>query len=132
MSKIITSQEYERRAFSPPMPVLDVGVSLPGAAAPAATVEMIVDTGADVTALPRELLERIGAPLVDRAYLRGIVGDRQPVDLYLVTLHIGPLSIAGVGAIGMDALPDSILGRDALNQLNIALLGPAGVLEVER
>jgi predicted aspartyl protease len=130
MSDIVTSQEYERRAYNPPMPVLDVGVGLPDADAPVAIVEMIVDTGADITALPRALLLRIGAPYFDRGFLRGVTGKREPVNLYLVTLHIGLLRIAGVTVVALDGPDNAILGRDALNQLDLALHGPAEVLEV--
>lgn len=130
MSEIVTSQAYESHVYNPPMPILDVGVGLPEADAPVAVVEMIVDTGADVTALPRSLLLRIGAPYFDRAYLRGVTGKREPVNLYLVTLHIGSLRIAGVTVVSLDAPDNTILGRDVLNQLDIALHGPAEVLEV--
>ena len=130
MSEIVYSQEYERRAYAPPMPVLDIGVSRPGASAPSATLEAVVDTGADGTLIPQDVLEGVGATFVDRAYLRGITGQRRPVDLYLVTLHLGPLRIAGVRAVALAPGDTAILGRDVLNQLDIALRGIAGVTEV--
>jgi predicted aspartyl protease len=112
------------------MPVLDVGISVPGARVRAITVEMIVDTGADATVLPRELLEGIRAPFSDRSYLRGVTGAGVPVDLFWVTLHIGSLRVANVRVVANDTSDSSILGRDALNHLNLALHGPAEVLEV--
>ena len=48
-------------------------------------VRLYVDTCADGTLIPIDLLELIDAPQVDRAYLRGITGDRQPVDLLLMS-----------------------------------------------
>ena len=132
MSEIVLSQEYERRTYDPPMPVLDIGISRPGASAPSATMAAVVDTGADGTLVPRDVLEQVGATFVDRAYLRGITGQRQSVDLYLVTLHLGPLRIAGNHAVALPAGEPAILGRDVLNQLDIALIGTAGVTEVHR
>lgn len=132
MTESVFSQEYQRRAYDPPMPVLDVGVSRPGVNTSSAVVEAIVDTGADGTLIPRDILERVGAAFVDRAYLRGITGQRQSVDLYLVTLHLGPLRIAGVRAVALPSGEPAILGRDVLNQLDIALIGTAGVTEVHR
>jgi predicted aspartyl protease len=132
MSEIVFSQEYERRAYDPPMPMLDIGISRPGLNAPSATVEAVVDTGADGTLIPRDTLERVGAAFVDRAYLRGMTGQRQPVDLYLVTLYLGPLRITGVRAVALSPGDITILGRDVLNQLNLALIGVAGVTEVHR
>lgn len=130
MSEIIVSQDYERLAYDPPMPVLDIGVSRPGSSVPSATLEAVIDTGADGTLLPLDIIEYINAVFVDRAYLRGITGQRQPVDLYLVTLHLGRLRIAGVRAAALAPGSAAILGRDVLNQLDIVLHGPAGVTEV--
>jgi predicted aspartyl protease len=132
MTEIVLSQEYERRAYDPPMPVLDIGISHPGLSTPSATIEAVVDTGADGTLIPRDILEHVDATFVDRAYLRGITGQRQPVDLYLVTLHLGPLRIAGVRAVALSPGDTSILGRDVLNQLDIALIGTTGVTEIYR
>jgi predicted aspartyl protease len=112
------------------MPVLDVGISVPGARIRATTVEMIVDTGGDATVLPRELLEGIRAPFSDRSYMRGVTGAGLPVDLFWVTLHIGSLRVPNVRVVANDVSDSSILGRNALNYLNVALLGPAQVLEV--
>ncbi|MCX7707148.1 MAG: retroviral-like aspartic protease family protein [Anaerolineae bacterium] len=130
MNEIIASQEYGRIAYDPPMPVLDIGVSRPGSSVPSATLEAVIDTGADGTLLPLDILEHINAAFVDRAYLRGITGQRQSVDLYLVTLHLGRLRIAGVRAAALAPGSTAILGRDVLNQLDIVLHGPAGVTEV--
>ena len=87
------SQAYEHRAYDPPMPVLDIGVSRPGVNVPSATVEAVVDTGADGSLLPLDVLEQAGAIFVDRAYMRGITGQRQAVDLYLITIHLGRFRI---------------------------------------
>jgi predicted aspartyl protease len=130
MNEMAFSQAYERRSYDPPMPVLDIGVSRPGASVPAATVEAVVDTGADGTLLPLDVLEQAGAIFVDRAYLRGITGQRQAVDLYLTTIHLGRFRITGVRAAALPPGEAAILGRDVLNQLDIALRGPASVIEV--
>jgi len=130
MSEIVCSQEYDHRAHDPPMPVLDIGVSPPALEAPLVTIEAIVDTGADATLLPRDVLEHIGANCVDRAYLRSITGQRQPVDLYLVTIHLGQRRVGGIRAVALPPGDAAILGRDVLNHLDIALRGPASVTEV--
>jgi len=130
MSDLAFSQAYEHRAYDPPMPVLDIGVSRPGVNVPSATVEAVVDTGADGSLLPLDVLEQAGAVFVDRAYLRGITGQRQAVDLYLTTLHIGRFRIPGIRAAALPPGSTAILGRDVLNQLDITLRGPAGVTEI--
>ena len=77
-----------------------------------------------------DVLEQAGAVFVDRAFLRGITGHRQAVDLYLTTLHLGRFRITGVRTIALMPGNAAILGRDVLNQLEITLRGPAGVTEV--
>lgn len=130
MPEIILAQEYNQRDFSPPMPVLDVGVSKPGADIPSRIVEVIVDTGADGTLLPRDILKDAGAPYIDRVHLVSITGERRPVDLYVVTLYLGERRVYGVQAVALPAGATAILGRDVLNQLRLHLDGPAGVTEV--
>ena len=130
MSDLAFSQAYEHSAYDPPMPVLDIGVSRPGVNVPSATVEAVVDTGADGSLLPLDVLEQAGAVFVDRAYLRGITGQRQAVDLYLTTIHIGRFRITGIRAAALPPGSTAILGHDVLNQLDITLRGPAGVTEI--
>ena len=130
MPEIVFAQEYNRIDFSPPMPVLDIGVSRPGALAPVITLEAVVDTGADGTLLPIDCLERVEAPYVDRVYLMGITGTREVVDLFIVTLFIGKQLIRGVRAVALPSGSTSILGRDVLNQMRVHLDGPATMSEV--
>lgn len=92
--------------------------------------EAIVDTGADSTLIPLHILDRIAAPQIDQAYIRGITGIREPVDLYLVTVQIAGLTISGIRAMALYAGASTILGRDALNQLHLALVGTANTTEV--
>jgi hypothetical protein len=130
MSELALSQAYEHRAYDPPMPVLDIGVSRPGVNVLSATVAAVVDTGADGSLLPLDVLEQAGAIFVDRAYVRGITGQRQAVDLYLITIHLGRFRITGIRAIALPPGNAAILGRDVLNHLDITLRGPAGVTEI--
>ena len=130
MAEIIHTQEYDRWSFDPPMPVLDIGLSRPGTQSFSASVAAVIDTGADGSLIPIDLLERIDAPHIDQAYLQGITGDRQPVDLYLVTIQVAAVTVHGVRAVALPSGAPTILGRDVLNQLHIALVGTAGVTEV--
>lgn len=130
MRDLVHTQDYSRWYFDPPMPVLDVVLSRPGSYATAAAAEAIVDTGADSTLIPLDILERIAAPHIDQAYIRGITGIREPVDLYLVTVQITGLTISGIRAVALRAGASTILGRDVPNQLHLALVGTANTIEV--
>jgi len=130
MPKIISSHDYNTQAFHPPMPVLDIGVTAPGIDRSAVVLEAIIDTGADGTLIPLDVLESIGAPFVDIAYIRGITGQRESIDIYLVSVYIGPLHVPGVRAAALSANETIILGRDVLNQLQLVLLGPGNSTQV--
>ncbi len=132
MPETIFTQEYNQQDFSPSMPVLNIGVSKPGANSPSAIVQAIVDTGADGTLLPRDILEHARAPYVDRVHLISITGERQPVDLYVTTLHLGEWRLHGVQAAALPAGATAILGRDVLNQMRLHLDGPVNITDVLR
>lgn len=130
MPKILYTHDYNRQDYDPPMPVLALGLSRAGRTEAAVTIEAIVDSGSDGTLIPLDILEEAGAQYVDSAYVRGITGHREEVELYLITVHIGGHSVHAVRAAALPASEEAILGRNVLNQLNITLNGAAGVTEV--
>jgi len=129
MTKVIHLQAY-RASYHPAMPVLTVGVSRAGIDGPMATLEAIIDTGADAPLLPVDVLRQIGARVIDRATLIGITGQGEMVDLYVVTLFVGERRIPGIKAAALPNGDMGILGRDMLNQLHVCLNGPAQVTEI--
>jgi len=129
MNEIVYIQEYSR-SYNPPMPVMDIGISQPDATSPQIFLETIVDTGADGTLLPVDVLEGIQARVVDRARLVGITGRHQIVDLYVVTIQVGSVRLPGIKVAALPQGATGILGRDVLNQLLVHLNGPALVLEL--
>lgn len=58
-------------AYTPSMPVVDLGVSQPGARQPAQVVTAVVDSGADGTLVPIDVLEAVSAGYVGEAFIRG-------------------------------------------------------------
>ena len=130
MPKILYTQDYNRNDYDPAMPVLAIGLSRPGRPTAATIIEALVDSGSDGTLIPLDILEAADAPYVDSAYIRGVTGHREPVDLYLITVHIGTHQIHGVRAAALPVSQEAILGRNVLNQLNVMLNGVAGVTEI--
>ena len=84
-----------------------------------------LDTGADATMIPVNILAPAGARYVEQQRMRGLVGDAVTVNLYLTAVHIGEHIIHGIRAIGVAPGSEAIIGRDVLNQLEVALNGPA-------
>lgn len=110
------------------MPVAEVRITGVEAGDPSAAVLALVDSGADATMIPVDVLNRVGALYHQPRTMRGVTGHRITVDVYLVHVEIGSYRIAGVEAIGMLNSSETIIGRDVLNELEITLHGPANEL----
>lgn len=129
MSKQLYTYEYSNE-YDPPMPIVDVGISKPGRAQADVSVTALVDCGSDGTLIPLDILESAEAKYVGQAYIRGVLGYRQSVDLYLVTLHIAGHKRHAVRVAAVDPDDEIILGRNLLNQLEVTLNGPADMTEI--
>ncbi len=90
----------------------------------------LLDSGADGSMIPLDVLRQIGARYQETRYLRGVTGVRQTADLYLVTIHIGPHKITGIRATAVSDGSEVIVGRDVLNHLVVTLNGLANVTEI--
>ena len=129
MADSVATYAYSR-AYSPPAPVIEVEAQSPGRAQPGRRLLALVDSGADATLIPIDVLEDVGARYVGDAVVRGLMGERHTVDVYLVNLTIGSHAIRAVRAIAAAEGAELILGRNTLNHLTITLNGPAGVTEI--
>lgn len=117
--------------YDPPMPVVSATVIHPDSDNLTANCIALVDSGADGTMFPLDLLEAIDAPIVGDARLRGVLGAGETVDVHLIRLQIGPYDLGGVRAVAMPEGSKPVLGRNVLNQFVITLNGLASVVEVE-
>ena len=62
--------------------------------------------------------------------MRGVSGVGMPVELFLVALEIGSITIKGVRVIGDRHNNEFIIGRNVLNQLIVTLNGLAGEVDI--
>jgi len=127
----VYSHPYDSEEFEPAIPVAEVSLLFHGTAEVATRVLAIVDSGADVTLLPIESLQAARARYYRSWQLRGVTGHSISVDMYAVTVQLGPHIIHGIKAVAGDRTNEAILGRDVLNQLDLRLIGPAQELWVE-
>jgi predicted aspartyl protease len=120
------SQDYH-----PSMPVVEISLSKPGNNEAKELLTALIDSGcSDGTLIPIDVLEEVGARHVGEARLRGILGNRRSVDVYLVSLRIGPNPVHAARAVAVPEGDEIILGRNVLNHLVITLNGPASVIEI--
>ncbi len=115
---------YDATHFNPPAPVVSVTLRNPESGATVSNVELLLDTGADITLLPRRLVDALAVPtLAGQSYeLIGFDGNKS----------LGPGGISGTDFRSAHiprqyVLIDDeqgILGRDVINHLALVLDGP--------
>ncbi len=119
-----TSYDYDRR-YDPAAPVIPIGLGPASDGAARQEVLAFVDTGADGTMIPFNILKAAGGRYIQRQLMRPVEGEPVTVNLYLVTVHVAGHVIHGVRAVARPAGSEAIIGRDVLNELDITLKGLA-------
>jgi len=116
--------EYEAENFDPPAPVAYVTLRNPATGVSLSEVPMLMDTGADVTLLPREYVDRLDIQVTeDTAYeVQGFDGESRLVNM--VQLEMIFLSRKFSGQFLLINQPMGILGRNILNAVSILFDGP--------
>jgi predicted aspartyl protease len=122
---MITSFLYDTK-YIPSAPVAKIMVSYQR------EVELtaLIDSGADATMIPIDLLRKIKARVVETRRLRGISGGAEIVQLYGVTIRVQDHVLPSVHVVATAHGGEPILGRDVLNHLIVTLNGLAGVTEI--
>ena len=88
-------------------------------------VELIIDSGADMSMLPLSLLQNIDAERIGKSNLKGVAGVSYVVFIYSVLISIGNGTPFWSEVVGTQHLEEPILGRNILNHYQVLLDGPA-------
>ena len=115
---------YDGAKFTPPAPVAQVIVRSPKTDDSVANVPMLIDTGADVTLLPREPIPELltSADSGDEYELEGFDGTRSLAPSVLLELRFLGRTFRGQLLV-VDG-SHGVLGRNVLNWIALALDGP--------
>lgn len=115
---------YDASHFDPPAPVARVTLRNPHNGATVSDVLLLLDTGADVTLLPRMAVERLGVPLLanQRYELMGFDGSKSLAPVVMLDTIF--LQLAFRGRYLLIEEERGILGRDILNHVMVLLDGP--------
>jgi len=113
---------------APPAPFVNVTLRC-AATGTTATVAAQLDTGADRTVLPGNVVEALGLVEDGRMQFQGFAGAIVELPLFLVELRIENLPELAIRAVLGDAEPHVLLGRDVLNGHRLLLDGPGLMLD---
>ena len=116
---------YNAENFDPPAPVAGVTLRHPVTGVSLSDVPMLMDSGADVTLLPRDVVEKLGVtPIAEKVYeLQGFDGSLQLAEM--VQLELVFFRKRFRGQFLLIDQPIGILGRNILNAITLVLDGPA-------
>ena len=117
---------YDGQSFQSPAPVASVKLRDPQSGKSVADVQLLIDTGADVTLSPRASIEKLGLqPNTAAQYeLAGFDGQRSLAAAVDLDRTFADTVIRGRYLLTDDLV--GILGRDVLNFFVTFLDGPAG------
>ena len=114
-------------------PVVDAEVADPDRAqGDALQVRMLVDTGAELSVLPRDVIDALGLPRRREVEIAGVVPRAfMWCPVFRVVLHLagGAFEIE-VAALPRDEVAGGIVGRDLLSHLVFTYDGPRGTFVV--
>ena len=116
--------------YDPSMPVVEVTLVAPHSGEAVGPELALVDSGADGTLVPVDLLEEIGAISVATGRLTWLWEESRPVYIYIVQMEIGPYTLPKIHVAGVPSGTEFILGRNVLNEMVLTLNGPAEVTEI--
>ena len=125
MSRVF-AYDFDTVRFFPPGPVIDVHVSAPDTPENSQTLSILIDTGADASILPINVLQQIQAPLTRMATIRGIHDIGRPTSLYHVAMRIGDYTLDQIEVASTTQPSQVVIGRDVLTYMVVTFDGPAG------
>jgi predicted aspartyl protease len=117
---------------TPPAPFVYVSVGCVGTGAFVSDLPAQIDTAADRTVLPKQLVASLRLAEDGRALFQGFSSEIVELPLYLVEIRIQDLRPLLVRAVLGAAEWHILLGRDVLNAHRVLLDGPQLSLEVDQ
>ena len=118
------------RQVEPPGPFVHVSFRCPDTGQTINNLPAQIDTAADRTVIPGDLVERLGLVPLDELPVAGFGGQVFLISTYYVELTIRGLAPQLVEVLAHAEEPYVLLGRDILNGCRLWLDGPELALEI--
>jgi hypothetical protein len=116
-------QAYDATRFDPPAPLASVTVASEQLGIVIPDVPMLLDTGADVSLLPRSLVASLASPDAKQYELEAFNGTKSSA--LAITAELRFLGKSFRGQFLLVEGWHGILGRNVLNNLSLLLDGPS-------
>lgn len=107
----------------PPAPCLTVTLRHPEDLTRTINLQAKIDTGADISAIPINLIAQLGLPIMSKLVVEGYNGIPATVSTYSAHILIGAARFRLQEVIAISE-PHALLGRDILNHFYVHLNGP--------
>jgi predicted aspartyl protease len=114
----------------PPAPFIHATVSHPEREEAIADLPAQLDTAADMTVVPEEVIKRLGLVPIEEVPVGGFGGQVTEFPAYFVEITLRDMRTVSVKVLGSRDEPYILLGRDVLNEFRIVLDGPQCLLEI--
>ena len=118
--------------YDPPIPKVTAEVECPAMPIGQVQAEFVIDTGADLTLIQRDIADQIALwrlPVGEERIV-GIGGIPQMRQLFLTLVRIGDRQVP-IRADIRDDIDENILGRDVLNWFRLTLSAQENLVKVE-
>lgn len=124
------SRPYDK-SFFPSAPVIDCTVSIPGGApASSRACRGLIDSGADITAIPQNVVTELRLARVDRIPVAGYDEVTRLKDVYAAKVSVPPME-EKVFKVVVTREDYALIGRDLINHWMVTLNGKKGIVEIE-
>lgn len=111
-----------KRDLDPPAPFVEVRFRHPTTDRQE-TLLAKLDTGADISGIPRRLVDRLGLATVRTIPIAGYDQVRTTISTYVIRLEVRRLDLRYLEVVPLPG-EHALLGRDVLNRLYTYLKGP--------
>ena len=111
------------RSVHPPAPFVDTRISLPLSPDLGQPLRAKLDTAADISCIPADLVDKLGLLPARTVPVEGYDGVQEMVYAYTVTIEVADARFRHLEVV---SIPEeyALLGRDVLNCFYIQLNGP--------
>ena len=116
---------YDAKLFDPPAPVAPVTLRNTADRRSLSSVPMLIDTGADVTLIPRDMAAQLGVGIVAGLSYELVLFDGSSREAQAVELDLVFMNRVFRGRFLLLEESWGVLGRDVLNHISLVLDGPA-------